>query len=407
MSVGIEKLRAYPSTLSLSLGALADARGRSREETTERLLVEERSVMPPWEDPVTMAVNAAAPLLDDAERADVGLLIVGTETPVDLEKPISTWVHRFLELPSSCRNFEIKHACYSVTAATQMALGWLGTPAGRGRKALVVGTDASLLGIGEPYEFVLGAGAVAVVLSHQPSFLELEPGRSGVYAAEVTDVIRPSRRVETGSSEESLFAYLEAVDGAYDAYEEVVGEADFGARFAHVVYHAPFGGITFRAHKALSGRNPESTKAAAWADFERRSLPGLVHHRRTGGVYGGSTFLSLLGMADARDDLSPGDRVGIFSFGSGSCAELYDGVVGPRAREVAARAETRAQLDARDPIDVGTYERLERWRDASVAKADLTIDRGALGHHYERRWAGRGRCVLRGVSGWVRDYAWS
>lgn len=101
MSVGIEKLRAYPSTLSLSLGALADARGRSRDETTERLLVEERSVMPPWEDPVTMAVNAAAPLLDDAERADVGLLIVGTETPVDLEKPISTWVHRFLELPSS------------------------------------------------------------------------------------------------------------------------------------------------------------------------------------------------------------------------------------------------------------------------------------------------------------------
>ena len=44
-----------------------------------------------------MAVNAATPMLTDADRAAIELLIVGTESSPDQGKPLSTFVHRFLE----------------------------------------------------------------------------------------------------------------------------------------------------------------------------------------------------------------------------------------------------------------------------------------------------------------------
>lgn len=406
MTVGIDAIRVWPSTLALSLADLCEARGRDVSETIGHLGVVERSVMPPWEDPVTMAVNAASDVLRGRERDAIGLLVVGTETPVDLEKPISSWAHRLLGLPSTCRNFEVKHACYSGTAALQMALAWLGSPAGRGRQALVVTTDASFLGLGEPHEYVLGAGAVALLLGHDPGFLSVDVERSGVHASEVTDVIRPTFTLETGSSDASLFAYLEAVDGAWDAFVDAGPAVDFGRDFAHFAFHAPFPGITARAHRALMGRGDVSN-AAIREDFERRSAPGLVHHRRMGGVYGGSVFVSLLGAVDARRELGPGDRIGVFSFGSGSCAEVWSGRLGPRAHEEAGAARLGALLDARRRVSVPEYEALEQLRDRRRESPILHDLHDEWRDHHRDAWEGAGRCELRGVREWVREYGWS
>ncbi len=403
MSLGIERMRAWPSTLALDLETLAQARGVDPSATLDHLLVQERSVMPPWEDAVTMAANAAKPLLDGIDRTSIELLIVGTETPVDLEKPVSSWLQRLLELPSRCRNFEIKHACYSVTAAMRMALAWLSSPQGRGKRALVVGTDASYLGVGAPWEYVLGAGATALLLSDRPEVLELD-AVAGVYASEVTDVIRPSRRIETGSSEASLLAYLEAVDETLDAYEALAGPV---GDLEHFVYHAPFAGITFRAHRRLLERTGGLSKAEAWADFERRSLPGLCFHRRTGGVYGSSTALSMLGALATRPELAPGSRMGVFSFGSGSCAEFYTARVGHNASASVERAQTAALLDERESIDVATYEALERERDEAPTQPRYVPSRGVLEDHYVRAWEGKGRCALAGVRDWERSYRWT
>lgn len=406
MSVGIERLQAWPSTLSLDLRRLAQARGVDPGQTLDHLLVQERSVMPPWEDAVTMATNAAAPLLEGVDRESVELLIVGTETPVDLEKPVSSWLQRLLRLPSRCRNFEVKHACYSVTAAMRMAMAWLASPQGQGKRALVVGTDASYAGLGAPWEYVLGAGAVAMLLSGTPDVLEIDP-HAGVYASEVTDVIRPSRNIETGSSEASLLAYLEAVDETFDAYEAIAGPLNVREDLDHLVYHAPFAGITFRAHRRLLERGAELSKAEAWADFERRSLPGLCFHRRTGGVYGGSTALSLLGALSARPELSAGRRLGVFSFGSGSCAEFYTARVGAHAAQAVQRAGMEALLDARMPIDVETYEALETERHGAPSDRGYQPSRGLLEAHYAEAWQGAGRCALVGVRDWERSYAWT
>ena len=86
-------------------------------------------MIPAWEDAVTMAVNAVAQLqLTDQDKRGINLLVVGTETDVDHEKFISSWAHSFYKLPSHCRSFELKSACYTGTAAPRMAILSLNGP---------------------------------------------------------------------------------------------------------------------------------------------------------------------------------------------------------------------------------------------------------------------------------------
>src|SRR4051812_10671295 len=183
--VGIERIRCYPTTLALHMEDLCAARGFDADYVRRDLLVEARGVNPPWEDPVTMAVNVAKPMLEGIDPYEIGLLIVGSESGVDQEKPISTWVHRYLGLGPRCRNFEAKHACYATTGCLQIALGWLASGLAGDQKALLINTDQSLLALGQPYEPVTGAGAVALLLSKTPRLIGYELGRNGIHASEV------------------------------------------------------------------------------------------------------------------------------------------------------------------------------------------------------------------------------
>src|SRR5271157_313225 len=135
MRVGIEKLNIYPGSCSLSIADLCRARDLDVERTLSELMISERAVNPPWEDAVTLGVNAAQPMLSQADRDSIGLLLVGTESSVDQEKPVSSWVHHFLRLPDDCLNLEVKHACYAATGALELAKAWLASPAAKARKA--------------------------------------------------------------------------------------------------------------------------------------------------------------------------------------------------------------------------------------------------------------------------------
>ena len=59
MGIGIEKIGVYPCALSLDIADLCDARGLDAANFCGRLFCDERSVMGPFEDVVTLAVNAA------------------------------------------------------------------------------------------------------------------------------------------------------------------------------------------------------------------------------------------------------------------------------------------------------------------------------------------------------------
>jgi hydroxymethylglutaryl-CoA synthase len=407
-TVGIEKIGVYPCSLALPMTSLCKARGRDPRDIVTAMMIDERSLNPLWEDPVTMAVNAANSILTSDDRARIELLIVASESSVDYEKPMSTWVQRYAGLRPNCRNFEIKHACYGGTAGLQMAAYWLASGAAPGAKALLVTTDQSREHIGKPWEFVLGAGATAVLLSHEAGVLELELGKDGYWTHEISDLIRPTASVETGNSETSLVSYMEALHGAFEHFLTRVPEArQYDAAFQYHIYHMPFGGMAWRAHKTLLrfGNDSVGTKDA-WSNFERKGLAGLQYIRRMGATYSSSTLIGLLGLIDGASGMEPGKRVSIFSYGSGCCAEFYCAKSGTKAKEAAAAAALRSRLNARRIVDVTEYERIERQRAKWAECGDYDVPLDDL-QWYDAVYRGRGMLTFRGMKDYYRQYAWS
>ena len=406
--VGIEKLRVYPCSLSLDMVDLCEARQHPVSDIKHSMMIDERSINPVYEDPVTMAVNAARPMLTPDEIDSVELLIVASESGVDQEKPISTWVHRYLGLKANCRNFEVKHACYGGTAALGIAGNWILSGLAGDARALIVTTDQSRIHLGKAHEFVLGSGAAALLVSSQPRLLELEPGKSGYWTNEVSDVTRPTSRVETGDSETSLLSYLDGLHGAYSDYVERVGEPiEFETYFKKNVYHVPFGGITLVAHRELLRRDRDVSRVEARRSFDEKTGPSLHHARRMGGTYTSSLFVALLGLIDNAPDLVAGDRVGIFSYGSGACAEFYSGLVCPEAWDVAHQANLGGLLDRRRRIAVEEYESIEQQRSDWIDQGDYDVFADGFDDWYARHYAGQGYLVFGGMRDYVRQYAWT
>jgi hydroxymethylglutaryl-CoA synthase len=405
--VGIEKIWAYPGTQALDLLELGAARRHDPADLRDNLLVLSRSVNPLWEDPVTMAVNAARPMLTDEDREAIELLIVATESSVDQGKSISTFAQRQLEIQPNCRNYESKQACYGGTCALMMAAHWIASGAAGEAKALVIATDQSRESIGEPFEYVMGAGAVAMLVSTNPRVLELELEHNGYWTQEVSDTFRPTSRVETGNGETSLYCYIDALEGAYAHFLRKAGAVDFDSYFKKHIYHVPFGGITFQAHRTLLRQWRRMKKSEALEHFARTSKPGLRYNAQMGGTYSGSTFIALLGMIDACDDLHPGDRLAIFSYGSGSVGEFYSARIGPDARELVAAVKMQEQLDARRALTVEAYEALERARFANIDNGDFVPDTSDCGDLYATHWAGKGLLRLEKIEAHYRSYGWS
>lgn len=405
--VGIEKVCAYPCSMALDLEELARARDHDVEDLRGNLFVKARGVNPLWEDPVTMAVNAARPMLTPEDLASIELLIVATESSVDQAKPISTFAQRYLGIGSNCRNFETKHGCYVGTASVMMAAFWAASPLSRGKKALVIATDQSRTHLHKPYEFVMGAGAVAVLIGDNPQVIEFELEHNGYWTQEVSDTFRPTSRVEAGNTDNGLFCYLDALEGAYAHFLQKAGPVDFDTYFKKNIYHVPFGGMTFLAHRTLLRQWKRLKKSEAFEHFKQKSLAGLKYTSHFGGTYSASTFLSLMGVIDCSEDLAAGDRLGIFAYGSGSCGEFYTGVVCPQAREVVARARLQELVDNRHPLSVAEYEEVEQDRFDQVDQADLTPDTSQFGDLYDTRYKGKGLLVLKGVKDHFRDYGWS
>jgi 3-hydroxy-3-methylglutaryl CoA synthase len=165
--------------------------------------------------------------------------------------------------------------------------------------------------------------------------------------------------------------------------------------------------MTFLAHKELLRRDRDVTKAEAWAHFSRKSLPALRFARRMGGTYSSSTFVAMLGVIDGAEDLATGDRLGIYSYGSGSCAEFYSALVGSDAPAVAHDADLQSLLDRRYMLSVAEYEALERERTAQIDEGNYLTSTGGFDDWYDRHYRGRGYLVFRGAREHYRQYEWS
>jgi hydroxymethylglutaryl-CoA synthase len=393
--VGIDAIALAVPAAYLDLADLAQARGVPPSKYVEGLGVRRMAVAAPWEDPVALAANAARRLFASAgaDPERVGLCVVGTETAVDHSKPIAAWLHRLARLPQRARSYETKHACFGGTAGLLTAIDWIASGSARGRAALVVCTDIAryaVRGAGEPTQ---GAGAVALLVSERPRLLTLETGLSGSYTSEVNDFWRPLRRKDAVvDGHHSVDCYLDALAGAYGAWKDVCAAADVHGDLARRVYHVPYGKMARKAHRharMLDGLG----EADADATFAKEVGSSLSFPAEVGNIYTGSLYLALASLLHHEARALEGERIGLFSYGSGCVAEHFAGRVAAGAGEFAARLRLDAPLADRRRCTVAEYE--------AIRALDDVIDSRAVGEHHARP----GEVAFAGVDGDRRIYA--
>lgn len=362
--IGIDAIAFAVPRGYVDLTDLATARGVQPSKYIQGLGVSQMSVAHADEDPVTLATEAARRCLKASGRSpsEIGLCIVGTETAVDHSKPISSYLHGLLGLSSACRVFETKHACFGGTAGLMNALDWLASGSARGRCALIVCTDIARYSVGTAGEPTQGAGAVAMLISEDPRVLELEPGVSGSFSQNVHDFWRPLYRKDAlVDGQFSVQCYLDALTGAYAEWQRLNQD---DSPLVRTCYHVPYGKMARKAHQRrcqIDGLTDE----AADKSFAEQVEPSLRIPSQVGNIYTGSLYLALLSLLHHQASELAGQRIGLFSYGSGCAAEFFAGRVLPTAATQLARAEVEETLANRQRLAIPQYEDLRR-NDANV-----------------------------------------
>lgn len=409
MAIGIEAINAYVTRACVDVEELFHYRGLNLNRFGN-LMMHRKSVNLPCEDAITNAVNAARPILDtmtEAERERIELVVVGTESGLDLGKPISTYIHHHLGLSPRCRSFEVKHACYGGTAALRTAAGILGAEAGSGAKALVIASDApSAAARGTYWEPSEGAGAVAMLIGDRPEILDLDPGAYGCHTYEVMDTLRPRPDIDVVDSDLSLLSYMTCLSESFDAYCARVAGADVVDSFHHLVLHVPFPGMVKGAHRMLLRKQRGMGPREAEEDFERRVSRSLAYGTQVGNLFSGSLYLALCALVDNLPAPEP-VRVGMFSYGSGCASEFFSGVVGEHAGGNLARFGIGRAVAERTVLDPAEYDRLsELGGDRAFGVSDRYFDPEDYGEVYADRFPGSGLLVLDRIEKFHRRYRW-
>jgi hydroxymethylglutaryl-CoA synthase len=116
------------------------------------------------------------------------------------------------------------------------------------------------------------------------------------------------------------------------------------------------------AEKLWPAIAPRRDDAVAEA-YAAQVAPGLEAVARIGNAYTASLYLCLTALLEREGRRLGGRRLGLFSYGSGSCAEFFTGTVPGRVAD-AVDGGLAQLLAARTEIDVPAYERALAAADA-------------------------------------------
>ncbi|MFF7451811.1 MULTISPECIES: hydroxymethylglutaryl-CoA synthase [unclassified Streptomyces] len=354
ISIGIHDLSIATGEFVLPHTALAAHNGTDIGKYHVGIGQESMSVPAADEDIVTMAATAAAPIIARHGKDRIRTVVFATESSIDQAKAAGIYVHSLIGLPSATRVVELKQACYGATAALQFAIGLVRRdPA---QQVLVIASDVSKYELDSPGEATQGASAVAMLVSVDPALVRIEDP-SGLYTADVMDFWRPNYlSTALVDGQESIGAYLQAVEGSWKDYSEQGGRAL--EEFAAFCYHQPFTKMAYKAHRHLLNYCGYDTDKDVIASALGQTT---AYNTVIGNSYTASVYLGLAALLDQADDLS-GRPLAFLSYGSGSVAEFFSGTVVAGYRDHLRTAENLEAISRRRTVDYAGYRELHEWK---------------------------------------------
>ncbi|MFZ8102629.1 hydroxymethylglutaryl-CoA synthase, partial [Staphylococcus arlettae] len=150
------------------------------------------SVSPVSQDIVSMGANAAKNIVTEEDKKQISMVIVATESAIDSAKASAVQIHNLLGIQPFARCFEMKDACYAATPAIQLAKDYLANRPNE--KVLVIASDTARYGLNSGGEPTQGAGAVAMMITHNPRILAFNDD-AVAYTEDVYDFWRPTGHI--------------------------------------------------------------------------------------------------------------------------------------------------------------------------------------------------------------------
>ena len=367
MDIGIDKINFFTSNLYVDMTELAIARNEDPNKYLIGIGQSKMAVIPPTQDIVTMCANAAESMLTNEDKESIDLVIVGTESGIDNSKSAAAYIADLLGLRDDIRTFEIKQACYGATAALQMAKAQVAL--NPDSKALIIGADIAKYGLNTPGEVTQGGGAVAMLVSANPKLLSFEGG-STYLSRNIMDFWRPLGHSEAlVDGKYSSNVYLDFFNNVYSNYKDKTGFTI--DNFEALLFHLPY---TKMGLKALREAQKDAD-AKVSAKLTHRFEDSRLYNRQVGNLYTGSLYLSLLSLLENNDDLKSGDRLGLFSYGSGAQGEFFAMLLRNDYRKYLMNT-TNEFLQKRTRISVEEYEKiyLKSLHYENNSELDLDMD---------------------------------
>ena len=348
ISTGIDDISMYTSGFYLDMHTLAQRRNIEYSKCTIGIGIDRISIPAPDEDIITLAANAALPVVQRCDITKIGTLLFATESGIDQSKSAAVFVHSLLGLPASCRTVELKQACYSSTAALQAACALV--ERNPKRNVLVITSDIAHYPLESSGEATQGCGAVAMLITENPRILEIHP-ESGCYSENTWDFWRPNySSYPLYDGKYSMISYVKTCKAAWKELAEIKRISfDQVDRFC---YHLPFSTMGLKAHIKLA---KEAGSHKNQSELENQLLPATKYCRVIGNCYSASLYIALCSLMDHAPERLENKLLALFAYGSGCAGEFFTGTFQPGYSKLIRSSRNIKLIEERKEIDFDTY----------------------------------------------------
>jgi hydroxymethylglutaryl-CoA synthase len=278
---------------------------------------------------------------------------------------------------------------------------------------------------------VAGGGAVAVLVSANPTLLEIE-NKFGVATESVFDFFKPRRETtkdlvqnlpETFAEKVEIFTdepvfdgqysnqcYQDRIREAYQHYKEESGREKPYENWRFLIFHLPYAfhgkrlfTEIFGLENGMNATTSEDIKAIAQTDEYKNLVAEKIEitqraSSEIGNMYTASIFMALLSAFQVSyengEDLA-GKELGFLAYGSGSKSKVFAGKIGSEWKSVVEKWNIFEVLNQRRAIDFDTYENLHRkklstsvnpdWKGFGLVKVEKESPVLVGARYYERR----------------------
>ena len=316
-----------------------------------------------------------------------------------------------------CGGIECKFACVSGSYALYDNTNWIRAGEAEDKYALVVVSDIAKYDLGSSGEVTQGAGAVAMLLNEKPRLLSFDPKVTSTSIKNEYDFYRPfGKETPVVHGQYSNLLYLIQVKNALVDYTKkaiktgLITLADDESMLDHMDYinmHLPYSNMGKKAlaylvrHEWRSTprwakiieqvgmnepipKDPRGTIESILADsefmtkdheftkrfantneyqevYENKVASSLIASKMIGNLYTASLYLgfrSCLEFEFQKGINLDSKRFGFASYGSGSSAMVFSGVIQPEYEEIVKDMNLEAEIGERKKLSLEEYEQL-------------------------------------------------